>query len=204
MKELIHPEDVGMVYQSIEESFKTRQPWRAEFRVCNPVRGEIWVEGHSTPEPDSDGSMLWHGFLSNITERKMLETKMAGLNKELIEISRQAGMAEVATGVLHNVGNVLNSVNISATLVADTLKKTKAANLSKVVTLLDQNAATIGEFMNSFRVTCNSWWINSRSNSKRASANSICCERTSNISKILWRCSRTTRKSAAFLKRWIQ
>ncbi|HEU5124273.1 MAG TPA: PAS domain S-box protein [Verrucomicrobiae bacterium] len=151
MKELIHPEDVGMVYQSIEESFKTRQPWRAEFRVCNPVRGEIWVEGHSTPEPDSDGSMLWHGFLSNITERKMLETKMAGLNKELIEISRQAGMAEVATGVLHNVGNVLNSVNISATLVADTLKKTKAANLSKVVTLLDQNAATIGEFMNSER-----------------------------------------------------
>jgi PAS domain S-box-containing protein len=151
LNELIHPEDIGMVHQSIEESFKSRQPWRAEFRVCNPVRGEIWVEGHSMPEPESDGNMLWHGFLSNITERKTLETKMAGLNKELIEISRQAGMAEVATGVLHNVGNVLNSVNISATLVADTLKKSKASNLGKVVTLLEQNAATIGEFMHSER-----------------------------------------------------
>ena len=38
----------------------------------------------------------------------------SNLQSELVVTSRQAGMAEVATGVLHNVGNVLNSVNVSA------------------------------------------------------------------------------------------
>ncbi|MBC8095220.1 MAG: GHKL domain-containing protein, partial [Akkermansiaceae bacterium] len=70
---------------------------------------------------------------------------------ELIETSRQAGMAEVATGVLHNVGNVLNSVNISATVIAENLQKSKAANLLKVVQLLEENAADIGEFMTGSR-----------------------------------------------------
>jgi signal transduction histidine kinase len=122
-------------------------PWRDEFRVRHPQHGEIWVEGHSMPVRDADGSLLWHGFLSNITERKRSEAKIAALNKELIETSRQAGMAEVATGVLHNVGNVLNSVNISATMVADNIKRSKAANLSRVVTLLDGHAADLGNFL---------------------------------------------------------
>ena len=46
---------------------------------------------------------------------------MDKLNRQLIDTSRRAGMAEVATGVLHNVGNVLNSVNVSATLVGERL-----------------------------------------------------------------------------------
>jgi len=56
-------------------------------------------------------------------------------------------MAEVATSVLHNVGNVLNSVNVSSTLVADNLKKSKAANLSKVVALLREHAPDLGVFI---------------------------------------------------------
>ncbi|HLP76055.1 MAG TPA: ATP-binding protein [Candidatus Paceibacterota bacterium] len=148
--ELIHPDDVPLVRRSIDESARTMTPWRAEFRVRHPNNGEIWVENHSMPEADGDG-LLWHGFLSNITERKMLEAKMSAMNKTLIETSRQAGMAEVATGVLHNVGNVLNSVNISATLVADGLRKSKAASLSRVVQLLEEHAADLGAFMSGDR-----------------------------------------------------
>lgn len=44
------------------------------------------------------------------------------LESQLIETSRLAGMAEVATSVLHNVGNVLNSVNVSAQLMGDKLR----------------------------------------------------------------------------------
>jgi signal transduction histidine kinase len=60
-----------------------------------------------------------------------------------VETSRQAGMAEVATGVLHNVGNVLNSVNVSATVLADSVKQTKALSLKRVVDLLEANKSDL-------------------------------------------------------------
>jgi signal transduction histidine kinase len=58
-------------------------------------------------------------------------------------------MAEVATSVLHNVGNVLNSVNVSSTLVSNQVRKSKVANLSKVVALLNEHAADLGAFLTS-------------------------------------------------------
>src|SRR6202022_472084 len=57
------------------------------------------------------------------------------------------GMAEIATNVLHNVGNVLNSVNISASLVGESVKNSRAAGLGKVVALLQQNEANWGTFV---------------------------------------------------------
>jgi signal transduction histidine kinase len=69
------------------------------------------------------------------------------LNQQLVKTSRQAGMAEVATGVLHNVGNVLNSVNVSATLVADKVRKQKTANLAKAITLLNEHLDDASEFL---------------------------------------------------------
>jgi signal transduction histidine kinase len=67
--------------------------------------------------------------------------------KQLMETSRQAGMAEVATSVLHNVGNVLNSINVSTSVVADRLKKSKISNITKVAALMKENAADLGNFM---------------------------------------------------------
>ena len=56
-------------------------------------------------------------------------------------------MAEVATGVLHNVGNVLNSVNVSSICVADNLRKSKGANLSRVAALLLEHETDLGAFI---------------------------------------------------------
>jgi len=67
--------------------------------------------------------------------------------KQLLETSRQAGMAEVATNVLHNVGNVLNSINVSTAVVSDRLKKSKAGNITKVAALMREHAADLGNFM---------------------------------------------------------
>ncbi len=55
--------------------------------------------------------------IEDITERRLAEQELERVHKQLLVASRQAGMAEVATNVLHNVGNVLNSVNVSASLV---------------------------------------------------------------------------------------
>lgn len=66
---------------------------------------------------------------------------------ELVTTARQAGMAEIATNVLHNVGNVLNSVNVSAGLVSSQVRASKALGLNKVVQLMNEHAEDLGEFL---------------------------------------------------------
>ena len=85
--------------------------------------------------------------VNDITERKRSEAALEKAHRELIDISRQAGMAEVATSVLHNVGNVLNSVNVSATIVAEKIRKSERASLAKVVALLREHEADLGTFL---------------------------------------------------------
>ena len=81
-----------------------------------------------------------------IAERQRAEHQLADAHNQLVETSRQAGMAEVATGVLHNVGNVLNSVNVSATLVSDRVRQSKAENLLKASMMLREHAHHLEEF----------------------------------------------------------
>ncbi len=71
--ERIHPEDVARVRASIAESARTLQPWQCEYRVRHPQKGEIWLEGRSKPTPEADGSILWFGFLHDVSERKRIE-----------------------------------------------------------------------------------------------------------------------------------
>jgi len=87
------------------------------------------------------------GILENITSRKGAEDELAATHRNLLDASRKAGMAEVATGVLHNVGNVLNSVNVSATLVIDQVRHSKASNVAKVAGLFEQHKANLAGFL---------------------------------------------------------
>ena len=82
-----------------------------------------------------------------ITERVRAEQEADKLHKQVLATSRQAGMAEVATGVLHNVGNVLNSVNISTALLTEQLDKSRAANVTRLAHLLRTHAADLGDFV---------------------------------------------------------
>ncbi|WP_245223073.1 DAHL domain-containing protein, partial [Pseudomonas gingeri] len=66
---------------------------------------------------------------------------------ELLDTARMAGMAEIATNVLHNVGNVLNSVNISADLVSRKVRASKAQGLGKAVQLMNEHADDLGHFV---------------------------------------------------------
>ena len=75
-----------------------------------------------------------------LVERRRME-------KELLEASRRAGMAEVATAVLHNVGNVLNSVNISTNLISEQVRNSKMPSLAKVAALLKEHADDLAGFL---------------------------------------------------------
>jgi signal transduction histidine kinase len=84
---------------------------------------------------------------AELDKRLAAEQAKEKLQQQLLVASRQAGMAEVATGVLHNVGNVLNSVNVSAGLLTDKIAKSKVTSLNKATAMIQENRAKVGEFL---------------------------------------------------------
>lgn len=82
-------------------------------------------------------------------ERRVEERtrQLKDTQSELLDTARQAGMAEIATNVLHNVGNVLNSINISADLVCRKLRNSKAQGLGKAMQMLNEHTQDLGSFI---------------------------------------------------------
>jgi signal transduction histidine kinase len=76
------------------------------------------------------------GIARDVSARERAAADLAAANARLVEVSRHAGMAEVASSVLHNVGNVLNSVNVSTALLAERLRGSRVGNLARAVDLL--------------------------------------------------------------------
>jgi two-component system, NtrC family, sensor kinase len=69
------------------------------------------------------------------------------VHRKLVETARQVGRAEIATNVLHNVGNVLNSVVISARLARERLTRLKLENVERVVDLLEEHRSDLATFL---------------------------------------------------------
>jgi signal transduction histidine kinase len=84
---------------------------------------------------------------SEIEERKRVELEVERIHRELLVASRQAGQAEVASSVLHNVGNVLNSVNVSTSLIRDHLGKLSSSNLEQAAQMIQEHADDLGRFL---------------------------------------------------------
>jgi PAS domain S-box-containing protein len=119
-----------------------------EFVGRNGGHLRAWMETHSVPLYDGGGRVM--SVLSvarDVTRRKEAEREREALHDQLVIASRRAGMAEIATGVLHNVGNALNSVNVSAAVVAEKLGGTEAEELVKAATLLRDHAADLPAFL---------------------------------------------------------
>ncbi|MCH7728650.1 MAG: PAS domain S-box protein [Planctomycetes bacterium] len=107
-----------------------------------PAVVTIWrvdLPGESEP--------VYMGIIRDITERKRSEAKLDSLNKQLLDAAHRAGKAEIATGVLHNVGNVLNSVNVSAGIVQDKVRESGVASLTRAADLMEQHLDDLGAFI---------------------------------------------------------
>lgn len=73
-------EDRMRVSTSVIESARTMTRWHAEWRYYHPTKGERWMEGCSMPTRERDGSVLWHGYIQDISERKERERQIESLN----------------------------------------------------------------------------------------------------------------------------
>jgi PAS domain S-box-containing protein len=122
--------------------------------LTGKVEKETWPDGRVTwaltnkmPIRDAEGKIVGtFGISKDITALKEAEEKLDHTHRQLVDASRQAGMAEVATSVLHNVGNVLNSVNVSSSVIGEKIRKSKASSLTKVVALIKEHENDLGDF----------------------------------------------------------
>lgn len=106
------------------------------------------LEAQIAPIRDSSGAVThFLGIHRDISDRKRAEAALQRANQELVEASRAAGMAEIATGVLHNVGNILNSVTVSAGVLAGTLRTSRARGLAKAAAMLQEHEGELARFL---------------------------------------------------------
>jgi signal transduction histidine kinase len=92
-------------------------------------------------------TMLNRRLASTNDELAHRTEQLRGAQEQLVDAARQAGMAEIAVNVLHNVGNVLNSVNVSANLVGQKVRGSKSAGLGKAVALIREHDGDLAEFL---------------------------------------------------------
>lgn len=115
-----------------------------------PDGSTAWYSTSLTPLRDASGLVNGICCISrDVTASISAQRTLEATNQQLVEATRQAGMAEVATGVLHNVGNVLTSINVTANLLSDRLRDSKVSSLGKVATLLKANAGDLPGFFTS-------------------------------------------------------
>jgi PAS domain S-box-containing protein len=107
---------------------------------------EVWFELSNSLLEVPGQAPLALCIFREVTQRKQAAEELERLHRQLLDVSRQAGMAEVATSVLHNVGNVLNSVNVSSSLISDKVRHSKVTNLVKAAALLRTHASDLAAF----------------------------------------------------------
>jgi two-component system sensor kinase FixL len=86
-------------------------------------------------------------FCRDITARKRAEAEMSRLNQELLRVSRQAGMAAVASEVLHNAGNVLNSTGVSVSMIDRHVRNLRTEHLTRLAALVGEHAGQLETFL---------------------------------------------------------
>ena len=149
----IHPEDAKPMWASTLRSFETLEPWRATYRVLLPKAGLRWHEAHSVPERLPDGSVLWTGYIVDITDRKHYEEVSVAA-----EAAQRANIAktEFLSRMSHELRTPLNAVlGFSQLLLAEgaePLSDAQRAKLKHIETAGGHLLAMINDVLDLSRV----------------------------------------------------
>jgi PAS domain S-box-containing protein len=132
--DVIHPDDLEGVSRSIFESADNLTVWHDTYRVNLPNR-MIWVEGKSTPTKQEDGSVLWHGYIRDITDLKEYEFDLIKAKERAEESDRLK--STFLANMSHEIRTPLNGIMGFSELLLD--PETKQEDREKYAAIIDHN-----------------------------------------------------------------
>lgn len=142
------PDQHERMVAAYRRAVDTKEEQHVESILDSPTAGRRWMSNRVSAMRDPDGQVI--GFVNvttEVTEQKQAELALEKTRKELLAASHRAGMAEVATGVLHNVGNVLNSLSVAAHMAEEQLHKSRAHLLGEAIVKLEQPPDQLAKFL---------------------------------------------------------
>ncbi|MFK7817561.1 MAG: PAS domain-containing protein, partial [Planctomycetaceae bacterium] len=134
----------------LEDSLAKCGPFEGEFQAL--IQGKLrWLDIEIRPVHSDTGEVnRFIGVISDISQRKQAEEEKSELDRRPRDTARMAGKAEVASEVLHNVGNVLNSLNVATTMLREHLSCSHVSQLTKAAKVIAEQD-DLAEFL-----TCDS------------------------------------------------
>ena len=163
----LHPDDREGIVESIQKSAQSLSPWRHEYRVKFDDGEVRWLFGNALPQKEEDGAILWHGFIDDITERKMMEHELLALNEMLdkrvdeeinarlkvekeqemqrqflIQKSKLSSMGEMMGAIAHQWRQPLNALNLNIQNLEDDFDEGLITK-SFIQNFIDKNRQTI-------------------------------------------------------------
>lgn len=143
------PEHAQKAYDDEQEIIRTGCPIvNKEEREVFPNGRVAWVSSTKLPLFDDQGRVMGtFGISRDMTARKEMELALSKTQAELNATTRLAEIAEISSGALHNIGNALNSVLVSASMVTDHMGKSRIGNLAKAVQMIKDHESSLGTFL---------------------------------------------------------
>ncbi len=147
--DVLSDEDARAAYEDEQQIIRTGQPIIGKIEKQTRKDGTAyWSLTTKMPWRDKDGKIIGtFGISRDITALKEAQAEVERTHRRLVDMSRMAGMAAVASEILHNVGNVLTSVNTSCSIAIEYLQQCDLSKLAKVSELLKENTGRLDEFL---------------------------------------------------------
>lgn len=146
LMQMIHEPDQIQLRHLIDQSVAENKEYEYEFQLTTLDNQQRWAYVKGQPERRGNKVVL-SGITIDITTRKLAEQQLATLHQQVLVTARRAGMADVATAILHNVGNVLNSANVSLGLLQENIEKGHYKKLFAVVAMLKENLSSAVSYL---------------------------------------------------------
>jgi len=141
--DIIHKDDRPNLQKLIKKSLNKQLNFQCEVRI----KTDDNFRWYRIIVQCGEKKQRLSGVIIDINKDKENEQEINDLNQKLLVIARQAGMSEVATTILHNIGNILNSANLSANLIKENLQQNYYQKFFTIIEMIKQNSGHLGEYL---------------------------------------------------------
>ncbi len=107
--DIIHPDDIDRLVDSVQESVRTLQPWVHEYRVRFPDGETRCLLGNATPTRQSDGAVLWHGFITDVTRQHVERRETQRLRGQLQAVVNASTQVAIIATDMKGIITVFNT-----------------------------------------------------------------------------------------------